>query len=239
MDIKECQTKNETNNLHNFLKNKIIELLSNKFLCSILIINIILVLIILYIILVKNDNLIFENNDIQAIENDIVFVNTIADTKKDTLQKTAKIKVHITGEVKNSGIYELDEESRISDAIEKSGGITTDADLTKVNLAYKISDGQKIIIPSIKQEDKGNYIIEDSGENIIIDETSAKNWKININTATITELTTLPGIGESIAEKIINYREENGKFKNIEDIKNVSGIGESKYNQLKAYIIAK
>ncbi|MBP3597064.1 MAG: helix-hairpin-helix domain-containing protein [Clostridia bacterium] len=221
-------------NLHKYFKNKILELISNKFFCAIIVINIILVLIIIYILFLKDDEFI-NNSGIQDVESDLV----IADTKNDIEEEVIKIKVHITGEVRSSGVYELDEGARISDIIEKAGGITTDADLSKVNLAYQISDGQKIIIPSINQEVDGNYIIENSGENVVQEEKKGKDLKININTATISELITLPGIGNSTAEKIINYRNENGKFKSIEDIKNVSGIGESKYKQLSGYINVK
>lgn len=233
MDIKNEQNTNEENNIHKMFIRKVLKQFSNKVLLIFLILNIILVLTIIYIILIKQNNSVFGNGEESFVDNNIAIVNTT-----NIIQEDTKIKIHITGEVKNSGLYELEEESRISDAIQKAGGITAEADLTKVNLAYPLSDGQKIIIPSIKQENNGNYITEDSGENII-EETNTQNTKININTATISELTTLPGIGESTAEKIKNYREENGKFKNIEDLKNVSGIGESKYNQLKDYIKVK
>lgn len=215
-------------NLHNFLEHKILELSKNKVLCVIFFVNIILIFVIIYI-------LFFNETSSQTIEDNVAIVDMSSKNEPENI----KMKVHITGEVKNSGIYELNEGSRISDIIEKAGGITTEADLSKVNLAYQIADGQKIIIPSIKLQDNGNYIIENSGDNVIQEEKSSKDSKININTASISELITLPGIGNSTAEKIINYREENGKFKNIEDIKNVSGIGESKYKELSGYIKAK
>lgn len=222
-------------NIYNFFQNKVLEVISNKFFCVIILVNIILIFAIVYVLFFKDDDVIVKNNDFQTIENDIAIV----DTTKNTEQEISKIKIHITGEVKNSGIYELDEGSRIFDIIEKAGGITPEADLSKVNLAYQISDGQKIIIPSIKQEASGNYIIENSGENVVQEEKDSKDSKININTASVSELIALPGVGKSTAEKIINYRNQNGKFKNIEDIKNVSGIGESKYNQLSGYIKTK
>lgn len=157
-----------------------------------------------------------------------------------------KIMVHISGEVEQRGIVVLDKESRIIDAINAAGGATEKADLSKINLAYVIEDGMKITIPSIeeKEEDINNskeYIEKDAGEvvieeNINTKETTKEQSKININTATQTELETLPGIGPSIALKIINYRNENGKFTKIEDLKNVSGIGENKYEQIKEMI---
>lgn len=225
----------EEKNIYNFFQNKVLKLISNKFLYVIVLVNVILIFIIVYMLFFKYDDFIVKDNDFQTIEDDIVMGNV----SKNMEREISKIKVHITGEVKNSGIYELDEGTRISDIIEKAGGITSEADLSKVNLAYQISDGQKIIIPSIKQDDIGNYIIENSGENVLQEEKNGKDLKININTASISDLMALPGVGKTTAEKIINYRNENGKFKNIEDIKNVSGIGESKYKQLSGYIKTK
>ena len=129
-----------------------------------------------------------------------------------------KIMVHISGEVEQRGIVVLDKESRIIDAINAAGGATEKADLSKINLAYVIEDGMKITIPSIEEKEDINnskeYIEKDAGEEVIEENTNTKETtkeqsKININTATQTELETLPGIGPSIALKIINYRNEN------------------------------
>lgn len=158
--------------------------------------------------------------------------------------------VHITGAVKNWGIIELPVNSRIADAIEKAGGLNEDADISNINLAYILEDGMKIKIPSIndvtqneaKEENEENYISKENGENVISfsdNSFSRKNSKentVNINTATQTELETLPGIGTSTALKIINYRNENGRFETIDDIKNVSGIGDVKFNNIKDLI---
>lgn len=115
--------------------------------------------------------------------------------------------------------------------IEEAGGLTQNADINKVNLAYVVQDGQKINIPSVNNVEKEGYISENIGENII--ENDSKTKRVNINSANQNELETLTGIGPSTALKIINYRKENGKFKNIEDIKNVPGIGESKFQGIK------
>ena len=138
------------------------------------------------------------------------------------------------------------------DAINKAGGTTNKANVSKVNLAYVLKDGMKINIPNdsdLKENSNFEYITMSSGDgknDNVFESTSSKpiaesngfnNIKtVNINTATQTELETLPGIGPSTALKIINYRNENGKFKSIEDIKNVSGIGDSKFDTLKKYI---
>lgn len=135
------------------------------------------------------------------------------------------IKIHIAGAVILPGVIELNEGSRITDAIEMAGGLAEEANIRKINLAKKIEDGEKIYIP---------YIGEDISD--IIDEEidiSNANGKVNINTATQTELELLTGIGPSTALKIIQYRKANGKFKNIEEIKNIDGIGEAKFEKIK------
>lgn len=144
------------------------------------------------------------------------------------------IKVYVTGEVKNQGVIELEQGSRIVDAIEKAGGQTEEANLKNVNLAYELEDGQKIYIPN-KSEENTNEITDDGVTGI----DSKENDTININKADEKELQELNGIGESLASSIIKYREDNGKFKNIEDLKNVPGIGESKFSNIKEKIKVK
>ena len=130
---------------------------------------------------------------------------------------------------------------RIINAIEAAGGVTEKADLSKVNLAFVLSDGNKIRIPSVDDVDieKESYLSEDSGKNVIIEGNGGSGGKVNINIATQTELETLTGIGPSIAAKIIEYRNKNGKFNNKEDVKKVSGVGNEKYNGIKDEITVK
>ncbi len=170
-------------------------------------------------------------------------INEIVEEAEEDLgkeQEETKIIVHVTGAVKNNGIVEVKEDARINDVIEAAGGVTENADLSGVNLAYAVKDGQKIYIPN--KEDKENIedlniISEDPGINVIEEVDETENLGIvNINTANKEQLQNLPGIGESTANKIITYREENGKFKTIEDIKNVSGIGDAKFETIKKYI---
>ena len=150
------------------------------------------------------------------------------------LEEKNKIFLHITGEVNSPGIIEIDEGERLVDVIEAAGGFTENADINKINLAYLVKDGQKINIPNVNSVDTNSYITENMGENIIIEDiTSSSTNLVNINTATQTELETLTGIGPSTALKIIKYSEENGKFKTIEEIKNVAGIGDSKFEAIK------
>lgn len=154
-----------------------------------------------------------------------------------------KIVIYVTGEVNKEGIYEIEEDSRIADAIEIAGGLTKNANIKNINLAYTIEDGMKIHIPN-KNENQNlvadnteNYITRENSDLEELDKTrnSAKN-KININKASQTELEQIPGVGATIALKIIEYRKEKGKFKKIEDIKNVNGIGENKFAKMKEYI---
>lgn len=152
-----------------------------------------------------------------------------------------KIVIHITGEVNNEGVIKINEGDRISDAIEEAGGLTEEADIDRINLAYQLEDGQKIYIPNKNDKEIEEYI-EDGVDEIVLQEYSENTSKsniININKADVEELQSLNGIGESLAENIIAYRDENGKFKKVEDIKNVTGIGESKYEKIKDSIKVK
>ncbi|MBR2786988.1 MAG: helix-hairpin-helix domain-containing protein [Clostridia bacterium] len=165
------------------------------------------------------------------------------------------IYIHIIGEVQNEGIIILKEGERIVDAIEKAGGATECADLSKINLAFVLSDGQKLRIPSIYDkpdelfgvvEGSGNSVTDGSGNNINISAGNSGNGsgknavnKVNINSATQTELETLNGIGPSLAAKIIEYRNKNGKFNSIDELMNVSGIGSSKLEGIRDSVVLK
>ena len=171
------------------------------------------------------------SNTINLIEDNIDF------SEDDDQINT--IVVYICGAVKENKVISLKENSRICDAIDAVGGLTDDADLSNINLAYMLEDGEKIYIPKKGEEIKIDSSISSnipSSSYSNYSSTNEKNNKININKATQTELETIPGIGPSTALKIINYREENGKFKSIEDIKNISGIGDAKYEKIKNYI---
>lgn len=166
-----------------------------------------------------------------------------AKSKFGVVTKDKMITVHVIGEVVSPGVVSLKEGSRIIDAINSCGGKTENADITKINLAYILEDGIQIYVPRLDDDiDNVEYIREGAGENVISDnvvQDDKKIIKININTANLDKLQTLPGIGEAMAKRIIEYREENGKFQSIEDIKNVSGIGDSKFEKIKEYIVIK
>lgn len=161
----------------------------------------------------------------------------ISNTLEENIIEEPKVQivVHITGQVVNNGIVKVEEGARIIDAIEAAGGATEEADLSKLNLAYLLEDGMKIYVPNIHDEEDLESITSSSG----VSESNKEVLKVNINTATSEELQKLPGIGGAIADRIITYRKENGKFKDIEDLKNVSGIGDAKFNNIKSYIFVK
>lgn len=154
-----------------------------------------------------------------------------------TEPQTAAIYVDIGGEVKNPMLAELPEGSRVDDAIKAAGGLTDKADLTDINRAAFVEDGEKIYIPAIIDEDdmtyaSGEYLTSDASGKV--DRSSSySGGKVNINTAGSDELQTLTGIGPVTAQKIIDYRTENGRFSSIEDIKNVSGIGDKTFEKFK------
>lgn len=149
------------------------------------------------------------------------------------------IYIHIVGEVRNQGVVTLNKGQRIMDAIEKAGGVTEEADLSKVNLAFVLSDGQKVRIPSVNDEAGSGeeFVTAGGGYNVVQGGSGGSvGVKVNINNASQTELETISGVGPSLAAKIINYREKNGKFRSIEELKNISGIGDSKFEGMKDFV---
>lgn len=156
------------------------------------------------------------------------------DFVEDAAEDTT-IMIHISGQVHSPGLIELEYGQRLKDAVEYAGGLKNDADIDKINLAKKLSDEDKIYIPKIGEEI--DDILDISVESSQATSTGSSG-KININTCTKESLISLPGIGEVTAEKIINYREENS-FNTIEDIKNVSGIGDKKFEAIKDLIATK
>lgn len=173
--------------------------------------------------------------------------------KKEEVVKENYFQVDIKGEIISPGIYKLKESSRVIDVINAAGGLTENANTSVINLSKKIIDEMVIIVYSNAQVEEfsktkeiENQVIENCNR---IDENSLKNDacignnnslnqtnKISINNASLEELMTIPGIGESKAKSIIDYRNMNGPFNTIEDITNVSGIGENVFAEIKEYI---
>lgn len=175
---------------------------------------------------------------ISSLNNDLDENNIVENNSLDS-QSTSNIIVYVCGCVEENKNVILKEGSRISDAIDAAGGLTENADLTNINLAYILEDGEKIYIPKKGETIANSNDNTNSNSPSFSTSISAKNSKININKATQTELELISGIGPSTALKIINFRKENGNFKKIEDIKNVPGIGDAKFNQIKDYITVK
>ena len=161
--------------------------------------------------------------------------NTSEIVKESELATVNQIYVHICGSVNNSGVYMCDINSRLFEVIELAGGFTQEADETYLNLVEKISDGQRIYVPSKEEVLTGN-IENISQVNNNQAQSNIATSLININTASKEQLMTLPGRGEAKALDIISYRSTNGNFKNTEDIKNISGIKESAYSKIKDLI---
>lgn len=130
--------------------------------------------------------------------------------------------VHVCGYVKNPGVYEIEDGKRINDAINAAGGCLPEAVINGLNLAQKISDGERIYVPGPESENQVK--------------TGTDNGLINLNTADVNALMSLPGIGQSRAESIIEFRNSNGKFKTIEDIMKVAGIKNAAFEKIKEYI---
>ena len=211
---------------------------------------IILIIFVLLFVFIKDDSteeVILEENNLELKEENIEKVDNI------------KIKVDIKGAVKNPGVYEVEENSRVSDVINISGGLTSEADTSVINLSKNVIDEMVIIIytkdeinemkegsTSIKYVEKecvcpkieNDACIEDKIDNIPNNENNSNdkneaNGKVSLNKATLDELMTLDGIGEKKAQAIIDYRNKNNGFKTIEELLEVDGIGSTTYEKIK------
>ena len=200
--------------------------------------------------------IVFMLNRKNSEEVEVKLLDEILVDSEEQKEEVVKYKVDIKGYVQNQGVYELDSNSRIIDVINAAGGLIEGANTEYINLSKKIKDEMIIIIYSnsdvekFKETEKQIIYIEyecvcpDNKNDACINEDDVVNTngvkeeenidnKVSINKATIEELMTLSGIGESKAKAIIDYREQFGEFENIEDIKNVSGIGEAAYSKIK------
>ena len=149
----------------------------------------------------------------------------VIQASNDETKEIEYIYVHIEGCVLCPGIYSVPYGTRLYELIEIAGGETHDADVSRINLASILTDAQKVYVPAMVIYEQNN---ESAG--------GISNGIVNINIATLEELQTLDGIGPSMAKRIMEYRESNGYFLQIEDIMNVDGIGESKFNKIKEQI---
>jgi len=177
----------------------------------------------------KDDEIVMisENDQDNKVENN-------KETHDDLINQDKK--VYISGEIKNSGVYDINDGDRLDDIVKRAGGLTEKADINSINLTMKLEDQMKIYIPNIEE----NQNINKGSTNLAIgqisnDSTNLQKNKININSASKEELMTLPNVGEKRAQAILDYRQEN-RFEKIEDIKNVSGIGDKYFEAMKDLI---
>ncbi len=193
-------------------------------------------IIAIIIIIYKSDN---KNNN--TTQNDIKIEKPI---KKISNNKNNKIKIDLKGQVVNPNVYEVLDNARIIDVINLAGGLLDDADTSSINLSKKLKDEDVIIVykkdNNIEVNTKEEYanIIDNCNKDnqdgcIELTDSKEDNSIVNINTATLEQLMTLSGIGKSKAQKIIDYRNKNGLFNNIEEIMNVAGIGDSIFDKIK------
>lgn len=184
----------------------------------------IVILIIVFINIMNKD---FFNQSDGEVKVDRAFDTGSEDSLSEADAEEGYIYTHITGEIKKPGVYKMKAGTRMDDLVKEAGGLTEDADIDLINLSEKLVDEERIIVPA-------------KGASNNTDETShaasaVQTKKININTADLYELTSIPSVGEKTAQKIIDYREKK-KFKKIEDIMNIEGIGENKFKNMKDYI---
>ena len=185
---------------------------------------------------IENKNEVYEESKTIDINNN---TKNIMQISKVETSLNDKVTIYISGEVKNPGVVELKYDDRLGDGVDLCGGLTKDANLNGINLAMKIKDEGHYIIPKVGEETADTVTNDNEyrNENNTLNEPESNNDnKININTADLSELDSLPGFGQVTAQKIIEYRQEHTKFNSIEELMNIKGIGEKKFNNVKDYI---
>lgn len=171
----------------------------------------------------KSETVVTEGFSDTAVQDETV--TSAKNTGVPAQNKSEKIYIHVCGQVKKAGVYKFSSVPRVIDAVKAAGGFTSKADRTSINLAEKIEDGTQLLILSKKASQKKKT-----------EKNASQSGKVNLNKASQEELMTLNGIGESKALQILSYREENGRFRKIEDIMNISGIKEGIFNKIKNQI---
>ncbi|MDD3889754.1 MAG: ComEA family DNA-binding protein [Syntrophomonadaceae bacterium] len=190
------------------------------------------ILIIVFCLGVKYENI---KNERQGQE-DLVDVNLSGDvidlSQPAVSEQNQEIQVYVAGQVNNPGVYKLAEGARVYEAVSMAGGTLDDADLIAISMARELVDGETIFVPLIGEVPPAGNIITTNNANIA--NPSSNSARLNINTAAASEMADrLNGIGLVLAQRIVEYRTTNGPFKTIEDIKNVSGIGDKKFEGIK------
>jgi competence protein ComEA len=191
-----------------------------------------MVIILISIILLIICGIVYRNAvySTQVVVYDEVEQQQPPEKPKEVVIENTDITVYVCGSVKEPVNVTLPKDSRIEDAIKLAGGATEQADLNSINMAQKLNDEDMVYVP------KKGEIIETEGKNSNVSPLPSMKGKININKASVQQLDTLPGVGPSIAQKIVEYRSSRGDFKSIEELNNVSGIGDEKYKDVKDLI---
>ncbi len=192
---------------------------------------------------------------VMQTENQKVFVpnspfrNTV--TQNSLSDSTSVLVIHIAGAVKKPGVYDLPHGSRVLNAVQIAGDTTVDADISQINYAEPLHDGEKITIPFLPVPDNGttgsgnNLVSKPAPSQIVISGTKGKSGskskagygsKININTAGLEELEEIPGVGPATAQAILDYRTYHGRFEQIEDLRHIKGIGPKKFEQMRQVV---
>jgi competence protein ComEA len=140
-------------------------------------------------------------------------------------ENVRRIFVHVGGAVRRPGLYRLAGGARVDDAVRAAGGVLEDADLDALNLAARVKDGDKVLVPARGDGSDGASAQGGAG--------GAQGSLVNLNTATAADLDTLPGIGPALAQRILDFRERNGGFRTVEDLLEVPGIGSKKFEELR------
>ncbi len=186
-----------------------------------------------------------ENSDkVSGLEKEKTSAHSEASMKIEASKENTKasgvevhiIYVHICGEVINPGVYEADEGARVIDLVALAGGLTKEAAGDYINQAVKVSDGQRIYIPSKEEVKELPFTSDTLTQESNSPEASTDEKRININLADAKELMELPGIGEAKAASIIEYRGANGSFQTIEELMKIPGIKEGLFNKVSPYI---
>ena len=173
----------------------------------------------------SNDNMEY----IETLEEDTTIIN------EDSIDRN-KIIVEIKGEVAKPDVYQLEEGSIIKDLIDMAGGVTEEADLSRINGAEELLNHELIIIGNINDETESSVVQNNSTYSSNGNNSDKGNTLININTADLEQLKEITGIGNIKAQSIIDYREANGGFKSLEELKNVDGIGDKTFEKIKEQI---
>lgn len=216
--------------------------------------NIWLVVVFLFVLLIGLFFIFKRNDDFDESIDDVLYV----EKQEEIVVEDEKLRVDIKGEVNNPGVYQLNVGDRVSDVIKASGGLTENADTSLINLSKSLKDEMVIIVynkydvEELRNKSDSKTVIQyiekecscpDSINDACVGDFSdgksdelSKNNKISLNNASQSELESLPGIGEAKAKSIIKYREENNGFNSIDEVMNISGIGESIFEKFKDYI---